>query len=654
MEMSGAGRIIFWLLLLCALSIACQRVYALSRLIRTGKEGGNLDRMGARTKTTFDYVLGQWSIYKSISPRDLAGLGHFFIFWGTIIFFGNYIVFLFLGEGLGIAEALRNTALSHYFLWLSDMAGVLLLLAIASAAVRRCILKPPRLGPSFDSGMFLILTFFIFVLFVSYFVLEGLRIHLGMTPFRTPVAGTFADFFGWTQSGQHKLTELFRTLWWTQYLIILGFIIYIPYSHHSHPLFSPFNIFFRSFDPVGTIKPVDFGAEMRFGASRGEDFTRKQLLEGFACAHCGRCQDACPAHLTEKPLSPKAVVLDIKKHLLETGSRTKQAEQGTGSLEPRVYTEGILSCTTCGACVEVCPVLNRPLDHIIELRRNLVYEGTFDRGHQTSLKRVAQDFNPWGVRWHNRTKNIDIEIADEGKRYDCIYWLGCAASFDETARGIAESTARILQAAGLKFAMLGVKEKCCGDFVRRIGDEGLFQKLAAENIRELDRLDFGFILTHCPHCFNSLKNEYQDFGGNFKVYHHTQLIFALLRERKIELHQSGDKTLYFDPCYLGRYNEIYEEPREILHEVFGGFWEFPRSRNQSSCCGGGGGHMWKEQEDGGRINVARAREAIAVNPQFVATACPFCLLMFDEALQIEGKQDAVKVKDIAQLVERLL
>lgn len=654
MDLSEAERIIFWFLSLCALSVSCRRIYALSRLIRTGKKGGKLDRIGARTKATLNYVLGQSSILKSVAPGDLAGFGHFFIFWGAIVFAINYFVFFFLGEGLGVSDALRNTAASHYFLWLSDMFGLLLIAAIFSAVVRRCIIKPPRLGPGFDSGIFLVLTFFIFVLFVCYFSLEGLRIHLGTTPFRAPVAGAFADLFGWTQIEEQALTELFRTVWWTQFFIVLGFIIYVPYSHHSHPLFSPFNVFFKSFDPIGAIKPVDFEKEMRFGASRGEDFTRKQLLEGFACAHCGRCQDACPAHLTHKPLSPKSVVLDVKKHLLETGTREKQSDRGLDSLTPAVHTEGILSCTTCGACIEVCPVLNRPLDQIIELRRNLVYEGTFDRGHQTALKRVAQDSNPWGVRWHNRAKNIDIEIAEEGKRYDCIYWLGCAAAFDETAREIAEATVRILKAAGLEFAMLGVNEKCCGDFVRRIGDEGLFQELAAANIRELDRLDFDFILTHCPHCFNSLKNEYQDFGGSFEVYHHTQLIHNLLREKKIDLHRSEYKILYFDPCYLGRYNQIYEKPREVLRRIFGQSLEFPRCREKSFCCGAGGGHMWKEEEDGTRISAARAQEAIAANPQFVATACPFCLLMFDEALQIEGKQDAIKVKDIAQIAERFL
>jgi len=655
MEMDQAERIIFWLLFCSALGIFCRRVSALICLIRSGKEGEPLAHIGARTKTTVGYVLGQCSLLKSTSPRDLAGFGHFFIFWGALVFLGNYVVFVFLGEGLGITEALRNAAVSHYFLWLSDIAGLLLLTALVCAVVRRCILNPPRLGPNFDGGMFLILSCFIFFLFACYFIVEGLRIYLGMTPFRVPVAGVLADFFGRIQIGEHQLRALFQTLWWTQYLLILGFLIYIPYSHHSHPLFSPFNTFFRSFDPIGTIKPVGFATEMRFGASKAEDFTQKQLLEGFACAHCGRCQDACPAHLTEKPLSPKAVVLDIKQNLLGFGFRKKRAEQKKNlPALPLLHTEGILSCTTCGACVEICPVLNRPLDHIIELRRNLVYEGTFDRGHQTALKRVAQDFNPWGGRWHTRARNVDIEIADEGKHYDCIYWLGCAASFDETARGIAEATTKILQAAGLEFAVLGVKEKCCGDFVRRIGDEGLFQRLAAENISELQRLDFDFILTHCPHCFNSLKNEYQDFGGNFKVYHHTQLIFGLLREKKIEVRPSKDKMLYFDPCYLGRYNEIYEEPRAILQKISGKHLEFPRSRSTSSCCGGGGGHMWKEQEDGSRINVARAREAIAANPQFVATACPFCLLMFDEALHIEEKENPVKVQDIAQIVERVL
>lgn len=316
------------------------------------------------------------------------------------------------------------------------------------------------------------------------------------------------------------------------------------------------------------------------------------------------------------------------------------------------------ACTTCGACVESCPVLNDQIGMIVELRRKLVYEGIFDNGHKRALQRVAQDFNPWGIRWNNRAKNIGIEEARAEEKYDCIYWLGCVASFDERVREVAQATANILRAAGLRFAMLGVKEKCCGDFVRRLGDEGLFQKLAIENIRTLQEFDFDFILTHCPHCFNTIKNEYPEFGGNFEVVHHTQLIHDLLKEGKIRLQESWqesrEKVIYHDPCYLGRYNSIYQEPRQTLRKVFGEIVEFPRNRNKSFCCGAGGGNIWKEEEAGDKTSIERLEEAMRADPQILATACPFCFLMFQEAIQIKGNGNGIKLGDIAEIVERFL
>ncbi|OPY78324.1 MAG: succinate dehydrogenase/fumarate reductase iron-sulfur subunit [Syntrophorhabdus sp. PtaU1.Bin058] len=646
-ETNLTERLVFWLLFLIALGTAGWRYASFFRLLKKGRGGLPATQLLTRFKGLILYVAAQWSCLKNTSRNDLAGAGHFFIFWGTLVLAVTFILHLFIGDGLGMGGAVRNTQFSRVMLWLSEVSGILLLISILAAVFRRAILKPKRLGPNLDTGVFLAVACGIFLLLLCYFSGEALRIKLGIADFRTPLAGFLADGLSGSSLSTQTLSMLLRIVWWAQYLILLAFIVYAPNSHHKHPFFSPINIFFRSFSPIGRIEPVDFSKEERFGAAKTEDLTRGQLMYGFACAHCGRCQDSCPAHLSGKPLSPKQVILDTNTTLLRSPS-------GEQSLPADVET--LLSCTTCGACVDVCPVFNRPLDYVTAMRRNLVYEGIFDNGHRSVLRRVARDFNPWGVKWTFRGRNIDAEQAGEGEKYDCIYWLGCAAAFDDRARQIANATMAVLKASGLRYAVLGTKEKCCGDFPRRIGDEGLFQHLAFENIETLSKLTFDFILTHCPHCLNTLSNEYRDFGSAFRVRHHSEVIAELLEQGRVRLQEPrpAEDIIYHDPCYLGRYRGIYEEPRKVLAEVFGRLLEFPRHHAKTFCCGAGGGHMWKEQESGSRISVMRLREALDLGPKIVATSCPFCLLMFEEALQIEGKGHLIKVRDIAEVVQQFL
>ncbi len=654
MEMNVIERSVFWLLLAIALGISSHRIYILFRLIKMGKETERFDHLGTRAKSVLVYVLGQWSNLKNISFGDLAGFGHLFIFFGVIVFSINYIIFLFIGEGLGISETIRGNVFAHYFLYLSDITGLLLLIAIVSAAVRRGILRPARLGPNFDAGIFFALALFIFFLFTCYFALEGLSLNLGTNASRTPVARAFAYFFSQINLTDHTQVALFKIIWWFQYGLILGFLIYGPYSHHQHPLFSPFNIFFRSFRPTGAIEPVDFDSGERLGVSKVEEFTWKQLLEGFACTHCGRCQDNCPAYLTEKPLSPKTLILDINRYLLDVGSQ-RQSIEYTGTPDiPEEITKGILSCTTCGACIELCPVFNRSLDSIIELRRNLVYKGIYDPGHQVALQRTFDYNNPYALTGSNRDtvlSNLGIDKAEEGKKYDVLYWLGCSAYFDERSQDIVRAVLKILKKAGLKVAALGAREHCCGDFVRRLGDEGLFQKLARENIKTINGTNFDVLLTHCPHGYNTLKNEYPQFGADFKTVHHTEFIFNLLGKGAIQVDKSAEEIIYHDPCYLGRYNNVYVPPREILNRISGKFVEFPFNRNKSFCCGAGGGHMWKHEESGTRINDKRIEQAIETGVKSVATSCPFCLAMLEDALLMKGLVAEMKIRDIAELVQ---
>ena len=641
LELSGFERSLLWIFFLAAMTIAGLKIYHDVRLILCGRRIAGKGQEGKRFFKALQYVLLQQLTLKDPVLHGASGIGHLFIVWGAIALAFYYLLALFIGDGLGLGTSLRSLRIAFYLGTVAEITSILLLAAIAVALIRRAVAKPARLGPRFDTGIFVGVTAGILFLIICSFTVAGLRFAAGESLPGTPVARFVGDFIMGRWNSEETLVTLFQIAWWAQYLILLGFIIYAPHSHHKHPIYAPVNIFLNLFRKTGIIDPVDLAAELRLGASKARELSSGLLLEGFACAQCGRCQEVCPAHRSGKPLSPKELIAEIHGSLVNDPD---------GTLKPSL--EEVLSCTACGACVEVCPVLNRPLDDAIEVRRNLVYEGVFDPGHRTVLKRVAADWNPYGVRWNKRARNLSLDLARPGETYDILYWLGCAAAFDERVQNVATAVGKILNAAGLKIAILGTEEKCCGDFVRRIGDEGLFQHLAAENIKTLGHYSFSTLLAHCPHCFHVLAREYPQFGGSFPVLHHSQLLATLLKEGRIGLQEGaqGGTVAYHDPCYLGRYDGIYEEPRQVLAALNCVSLKPDRERRLANCCGAGGGHIWKEQEGGTKMSIERFREFPA-EAQTIAVSCPFCLSMFEEAVQIEGRDDIVRVRDIAEITE---
>jgi Fe-S oxidoreductase len=666
-----SGYAIFWVLFVIAFGLFAQRAHLLWRLLHLGQNENRFNSIVYRIISMLAITFSQWCSLKSVTHKDLAGIGHALMFWGFGLFAIGYFIFIGLGHGFGLSEQLAGSTFGMVYSSILDIVALLIIISIIWAVVKRYIIKPKRLereATTKEKVAMPLLFSTMFILMVLYYSMEGFGDAAGIISASwSPIGSAFASFLNNTDMSQGTLSTVYKSVWWLNYVMLLGVLVYVPRSDHLHPLASLPNVALRSLTSKGALKPIDFEATETFGAANIQDFTWKQLLDLYACTWCGRCHDACPATSTGKPLDPRELILKLKEHLLEAGPELLKGQDRAEAPPPNpekaligevITEEEIWPCTTCGACVESCPACNDQMGIIIELRRKLVYEGIFDKGHKMALQRVAQDFNPWGIRWHNRAKNIDIEEAKTGEKYDCIYWLGCVASFDERVREVAQATAKILKAAGLRFAILGAKEKCCGDFVRRLGDEGLFQKLASENIRMLRGFDFDFILTHCPHCFNTMKNEYPQFGGDLKVVHHTQLILDLLKEGKIQLQESRkesrEKVIYHDPCYLGRYNSIYQEPRQTLRKIFGEIIEFPRNRDKSFCCGAGGGNIWKEQEAGYKISVERMEEAMRAAPQILVTACPFCLLMFQEAIQIKGNGDESNLRDVAEIVERFL
>ncbi len=554
MELSTLERTVFWVLLAGVWGISLTKVVGTVRRIRKGRNPGPMEKLLGRLWKTLLYVPLQGSNLRSVSLRDPSGLIHFILFWGALILGLYFFVFPVLGDGLGLSGFFRGSVAFLWLLVVWEWVGIAVVPAMLFAAIRRLGKRPERLGPEFDGTIFTILTTGICLLVAGAFLSEGLRAFLHESGYHAPLARSLCSWFGETGMKASFARGLLQASWWVQAGILMGLMVYAPFSGHRHPLYGPFNIFFQIARHPRSMAPVNLTAEKRLGASRPEHLPWKQLLEALSCAQCGRCQDACPAHATGKPLSPKTMLMDTKRKL----------ESSDGSFSPHRMLDFLLSCTTCGACFAVCPMTNRPLEMILELRRGLVYEGIYEAGQQNALKRVSRDYNPFGRRWNQRGESLNLKQAHKGEHYECIYWIGCLAGFDETARRIAESTASILQAAGVNFAVLGVKEACCGDFVRRLGDEGQFQKLAERNLETLRGHHFDFILTHCPHCFNVLANEYRQFGGTLEVVHHSRFIEELLSQGRIKTNGGKERIAFHDPCYLGRFNEIYESPRKCL------------------------------------------------------------------------------------------
>ena len=445
-------------------------------------------------------------------------------------------------------------------------------------------------------------------------------------------------------------------------VVIMAFLVLVVYSKHLHIFMAPLNIAYSrqptrlgGLDKTPAIDLETMDEDTIFGAGRIDHFTWKQLLDLVTCTECGRCQSQCPAWNTGKALSPKLLVMDLREELFRDGQQ---------ALVPNVITEDVLwACTTCGACVEQCPVDIEHVDAIIDLRRyEVLIESRFPSEAALMLRNVENRGDPWGLGAAKRlewTENLGFEVPvvdgpiPEGIEY--LFWVGCAGALDERARKTTQSIARLLHQAGVSFAVLGPAESCTGDPVRRLGNEYLFQVQAQQNIETLHGAGVKKVIASCPHCFNSLSKEYPALGGNFEVIHHSELLARLVAEGRLRPNHFEAKVTYHDPCYLGRHNQVYGPPRSLIGSVPGvSAVEMGRCRERSFCCGAGGARMWLEEHQGKRINLERTDEALATEADVVSTACPYCLIMLDDAVKERGRGDDVKVMDIAQLLERSL
>jgi Fe-S oxidoreductase len=577
-------------------------------------------------------VLGQ----RKLLQRPVPGLMHAFIFWGFLVLFPT------------IVAAAISAVDKHFEIpatWFGDLVDVFVLLVLAgvvTAVVIRTVVRPARFEGSHRGEGFVILGLIAGVVLTllcwhAAAVAVGVETHAGF------LANALSHVF--PHSG-----VLERVFVWAHLCFIFGFLIYLPYSKHLHIATAVVNVWFSHARARGRLEPLRFDlpdSELRFGAGTVADLTWKQIVDGFSCTECGRCQDACPAHATGKILSPKLLIMGIRDQVF-----AQSAEPIAGHGVPE---EMIWDCVTCGACVEACPVSIEHVDHIVDLRRHLVMvDSKFPAEAEPMLRDVERASNPWGKPQTERAawaEELGVRVLEPGDRApEYLYWVGCAASFDERAKKSAESTAKLLQKAGVDFAILGPRESCTGDPARRMGNEYVFQALAEQNVSTLNESGVTKIVASCPHCFNTLANEYGDFGGNYEVLHHTELLAQLVRDGRIEPKAGRGEITYHDSCYLARHNDVRAEPRELVAAV-GTPVEMKRSGKQTFCCGAGGAHMWMEERGSG-INEERVREAAETGAGTLAVACPFCTVMLDDGVRASGKQ--LRVVDVSTLLAESL
>jgi Fe-S oxidoreductase len=655
------GRVVFGLLVAAAIAVF---VYSISRRIRVllaGRPDDRFTRIPRRILLTLQYAFAQRRMF-----RDLyAGVFHIFIFSGFLVLTVRTVALVV--EGLIPGFVLLRGSAGNAYMLVKDVFEILTLLGVGMAGFRRLFARPKRLDLSMDAWLILFLIAF---LLVTDLLAEGARVALEpalASPWAPAVAAVAGALSGLSPGA---LRAVYESAWWLHLLDILFFGNYLPYSKHFHIITSIPNVFFMNLEPMGKLATVDLENTERYGSSRVEDLTWKQMLDGYTCTECGRCRVVCPTALTGKPLDPKIFIGDVRDAVYEATPSILSASDGRGNGTPParkdliggwISEDTIWACTMCGFCTTACPVFIIPaVDKIAEMRRYLVLDkAEFPREVQNAFRGMETNGNPWNISaatrgdWANGLPVVTMAEAGE-KSIEVLFWVGCAGSFEDRAKRVSKALVEILNRAGVSFAILGAEETCTGDSARRMGNEYLFQMLAQQNIETLNGYKVGKIVTNCPHCFNCIRNEYKDFGGDYDVVHGSELVAQLIAAGRVPLTAPIPETITFhDPCYLGRYNGGYEAPRQILRAIPGlQLTELERSRERGLCCGAGGGRMWMEEKLGSRINQTRMKEIADSGAQNVGVSCPFCMVMIGNAKDEIGV--STQPFDVLELARRAM
>ncbi len=657
-------KLLFLLAVIVSLYISYRTFSRMFKIINRGTEPIDWKKAFGNLSEGLKVLLTQQTLFKT---RPVIGFIHALVAWGFTLYMLVNTFDILSGYIPGF-EFFPHSALGFIYRLFVDVFSVLIFFGVFYFLVRRFIQGDNRLninepvhlldevrhGVKRDS---LIVGLFIMLHVGGRFV--GASFHVAQTG--ADAAQPFATWFAsiWGGMSQSQLVVGEHISWWFALGLILAFVPYFPYSKHAHLFMGPLNHMLPDNRPYrGGVKPIDFEDESleQYGAGNLEHLTQDSILDGYACIMCNRCQDYCPAYQTGKQLSPAAIEVNKRYYLNEKGDEF--IEGAEVPLKGLLLTEDALwACTTCNFCTYACPVGNEPLVDIIRMRQDRVMmEGDFPKEANPAFKNLEVNFNPWAYNPQDRAnwaEGLNIKTMAEDPNGEYLFWVGCAGSFDPRYQKVSKAFAQLMQKAGVDFRILGTEEKCNGDTARRMGNEYLAQTLMQENIDKLNGYGVKKIVTACPHCFNSLKNDYPQLGGKFEVIHHSELLDNLIDNGKLKLKDNSEqkKVTYHDSCYLGRYNNVYDAPRETVSKIGGiEIVEMERSRETGFCCGAGGGRMFLEETEGQRINENRAKEAVGTGAETIASACPFCMTMLTDGVKTLGKDEEVEVRDIAEIL----
>jgi Fe-S oxidoreductase/nitrate reductase gamma subunit len=636
-----------------ALAVAAWGVWRRVRTWRRGLPANRFDRPQERLRLLLTHALGQRRTLREKHARFF----HAAIFFGFIVLtMATTVVMVHHDFGLPLMQGWFYLVFQSFIV---DVFGALVLLGVAIALWRRTKLKPKKLVYTEEAEMILLA---IFAIALTGFLVEGWRIAATNEPW-----GAWSPF-GYLVAIISKaiaptvlLEHLHLVFWWTHAVLVFAFIAWAPYTKMIHALTGPLNIYTARLEPTGAIlKTIDFEKAETLGVKTLAGFTWKDLLDFDACTECGRCTSVCPANTAGKTLSPRDLILGLRTHLHDESAIRNPQSAIVGTVNA-AGPESLWACTTCGACMEACPVFIEQMPKIVDLRRFLVMEeAAFPETMADAVTSLESRGHPFKGAQAGRMDWADglnvttlADAATEARAADVLLWVGCGGALLERNQKVVRATAQLLEKAGVKFAVLGREEKCTGDPARRIGNEFLFEMLAKENVETLNGYAVKTIVTSCPHCFNTFRNEYPHFGGSYEVFHHSDYLARLVNEGRLKPSAVSDKTVTFhDPCYLGRHNGVFDAPRQLVQISSRNVVEMERNRAQGFCCGGGGGMSFVDEPKNQRVNQVRAQEAVDTGADVVAAGCPFCMTMLEDGVKARKGERDVQVMDVSELLWR--
>ncbi len=679
--------IVFTLCLVAALGVFLYQLWLRFRLLLSAAPAARFDRIPERVRAVLVYAFGQKKFVRpNPGAERYAGWMHFFIFWGFVILFIQ-ILTLF-GRAYSPSFVVPGFSLNllggPYFL-LRDIMEVTVLFWIGVAFVRWLVVHAPRLygylppeqrlrGQSHWEAY--VILGFIATIMLGGLVYDGGRIashpnnmqivaEARWQPISALVGASLAKALG-TSFALHAS----EVAWWVHNLVVLFFLNLLPRSKHFHIITSIPNVFFLKLEPKGQLSKQDLENATHFGTSHIDQFTWKQVLDMYSCTECGRCSSNCPATATKKPLAPRQLLLDLRDYLYQHqnemiekrshtgGDGAEAAEVGENIVGPVIHDETLWACVTCRACEEACPVLIEYVDKIVDMRRHLVQEeARFPKELTRTFKNMETQSNPWGIDSAQRfewAEGLNVPTLADKPNAEFLYYVGCAGSFDDRNKRTTQAFVRVLQKAGVDFACLGREELCNGETARRLGNEYLYQSMAQMLIETLNQNQVRKIIVNCPHCFNTIKNEFPQFGGSYEVIHAADLVRQLIASGRLKISaEFARRTVYHDSCYYGRYNDVFDEPRDVLSRAGAQVHEMERHHKFGMCCGAGGGRMWIEEDPDKRVNLLRTEQALQTNPEVIAVSCPFCMTMLSDGIKAKDLEEKVNTLDVMEIVDQV-